>query len=168
METLTSLSTKVFTKSNSETLSPSRSAQLGRSDFGFSPSPILKKAHFDHLILFRRRDAPLLVMKSHSASDAEVFTGFETAVSGNQKISSKSYCVLYSSIQFCAYCDFKTMIVASLLCRTYKNCSREVPVAEGVYVRGAISPGWGRTNAWSVGSIKCHATKLVRGTHMDC
>lgn len=88
METLTGLYTKVFTKNNNKTLSPSRSAQLGRSDISFSPSPSLKRAHFDHLALCRRRDPPLLVMKSHPASNAEVLTGFETAVSGNQKITT--------------------------------------------------------------------------------
>jgi hypothetical protein len=72
METLTGLYTKVFTKNNNKTLSPSRSAQLGRSDISFSPSSSLKRAHFDHLALCRRRDAPLLVMKSHPASNAEV------------------------------------------------------------------------------------------------
>ncbi|KAL3580002.1 hypothetical protein D5086_017837 [Populus alba] len=87
METLTGLYTKVFTKNNNKTLSPSRSAQLGRSDISFSQSPSLKRAHFDHLALCRRRDVPLLVMKSHPASNAEVLTGFETAVSGNQKIN---------------------------------------------------------------------------------
>lgn len=86
METLTGLSTKVFTKNNNKTSSPSRSAQLGRSNIGFSPSPSLKRAHLDHLALCRRRDAPLLVMKSHPAFEAEVLTDFETAVSGNQKI----------------------------------------------------------------------------------
>ncbi|KAJ7012754.1 hypothetical protein NC653_002716 [Populus alba x Populus x berolinensis] len=45
METLTSLSAKVFTKNNKKTLSPSRSALLGRSDFVFSPSPNLKRLH---------------------------------------------------------------------------------------------------------------------------
>ncbi|KAF9675462.1 hypothetical protein SADUNF_Sadunf09G0034800 [Salix dunnii] len=155
METLTGLSTKVFTKNNNKTLSPSRSAQLGRSDIGFSPSPSLKRAHLDHLALCRRRDAPLLVMKSHPACEAEVLTDFETAVFGNQKIS-KSYCVPNSYIQLlCLPAPGKTVHVKFQLQRECTFGEQFFLVGEDPMIglwdpSNAIPLDWSEGHTWSV------------------
>ncbi|KAG5238338.1 pentatricopeptide repeat-containing protein [Salix suchowensis] len=56
--------------------------------------------------LSRSLDAPLLVMKSHPAFEAEVLTDFETAVSGNQKITSLPEKTVHVKFQLQKECTF--------------------------------------------------------------
>uniref|UniRef100_A0A6N2LCP2 CBM20 domain-containing protein n=1 Tax=Salix viminalis TaxID=40686 RepID=A0A6N2LCP2_SALVM len=145
METLTGLSTKVFTKNNNKTSSPSRSAQLGRSNIGFSPSPSLKRAHLDHLALCRRRDAPLLVMKSHPAFEAEVLTDLETAVSGNHKIKK----TVHVKFQLQKECTFGEQFFLV----------GEDPMIGLWDPSNAIPLDWSEGHTWSVGAGKVELLK---------